>query len=588
MAEVDRASLPAMLATDARLKIGVALLAAVARYLHQLAHTVLVEYVKRVVVEDLYLLLALPGVLHPTDVGRHEVAAVVAADAKRRLREVVGAEGEELGQLGDLFRPQSGPRQLYHGAHFVGQRHAAPLKRSLGRVVDDGLLVAEFVLAGDERHHDLGHDRLALLGHLHRRLKYGLGLHLCEVREEDTQSAATVTQHGVSLSYGLADAKEFLEGCVHGVRQLLQLLLVVRHELVAGRIQQTNCRGVSIHRAKDLNEVTLLILEQHRDSLFSVLLSLREEHLPHVGQPLLVHEHVLRPCEADALRPQGPGHLCVPARVCVGVHPEASVLVCEGHDGVELLEGLALLGKLRLVDQHLQHFRGCGVEFGEVDLARGAVDADRIPLPQHHTRPLHTHKVLLTVVAKRPTSAHTRLADAPSHHGSMARRPAAHRQHPLGRNHARKVFWRSLLSDKDALDAFGFHLDGFLRGEDGHAGCGAGAGVEASGGEMGGGALFLLWVEDWGQKLHQLLWLDAHNEFLLVNEPFVEHVECDVDGRQPGPLARPGLQHEQPPLVNRELQVLHVPEVGLELLRRLHQLLVGLGHRLLQSGKVGA
>ena len=76
--------------------------------LDQLADALVVERDEGVVLEDAALLVVL-----------QERAGVVAAEAEGGLGQVVGAEGEELGRLGDLAGAQAGARQLDHGADQV-------------------------------------------------------------------------------------------------------------------------------------------------------------------------------------------------------------------------------------------------------------------------------------------------------------------------------------------------------------------------------------------------------------------------------------------------------------------------------------
>ena len=65
-------------------------------------------------------------------------AASSRRDAERRLGEVVGAEGEELGRLGDLAGAQGSARQLDHRADLVGDRLPCLLRDRLGHG-DDAL-----------------------------------------------------------------------------------------------------------------------------------------------------------------------------------------------------------------------------------------------------------------------------------------------------------------------------------------------------------------------------------------------------------------------------------------------------------------
>ena len=83
-----------MLAADAELDVGPRPAAALRRHGDEFADALLVERDERIGRQD-----ALGRV------GAEERGRVVARDAERRLREVVGAEGEELGRFGDLARP---------------------------------------------------------------------------------------------------------------------------------------------------------------------------------------------------------------------------------------------------------------------------------------------------------------------------------------------------------------------------------------------------------------------------------------------------------------------------------------------------
>ena len=74
----------------------------------QLAHAVDVEADEGVAGEDTLV-----------DIGREEARGIVAADAQRRLRQVVGAEAEEFRLLRDLARHQRGAGQFDHGADQI-------------------------------------------------------------------------------------------------------------------------------------------------------------------------------------------------------------------------------------------------------------------------------------------------------------------------------------------------------------------------------------------------------------------------------------------------------------------------------------
>ena len=72
-------------------------------------------------------------------VSAKEPAGVISAETEGRLGQVVGAEGEELGLLGNRIGAQASPRQLDHGADQVGHLDAGGSHLSPRGVVDEAL-----------------------------------------------------------------------------------------------------------------------------------------------------------------------------------------------------------------------------------------------------------------------------------------------------------------------------------------------------------------------------------------------------------------------------------------------------------------
>ena len=89
-----------MLAADTDLEVRLDATAALDSDAHQVADAFLVERLERIPVDHAVLEV----------VGQELALGVVAGDAHRRLGQVVGAEGEEVGELGDLVRAHAGPR----------------------------------------------------------------------------------------------------------------------------------------------------------------------------------------------------------------------------------------------------------------------------------------------------------------------------------------------------------------------------------------------------------------------------------------------------------------------------------------------
>ena len=74
------------------------------------------------------------------------------------------------------------------------------------------------------------------------------------------------------------------------------------------------------------------------------------------------------------------------------------------------------------------------------------------------------------------------------------------------------------------------------------------------------------------QHLVELARIDAEDRLLRRELALGDQVDRDLDHRLARALAAAGLQHEQLPLLDRELEVLHVAEVILEDLREPDQL----------------
>ena len=110
--------------------------------------------------------------------------------------------------------------------------------------------------------------------------------------------------------------------------------------------------------------------------------------------------------------------------------------------------------------------------------------------------------------------------------------------------------------------------------EDGLAAGGAGRGVEASGDDF----WLRLGIDAGMQKLIDLGRLDPLDGLVLEDHFLAHHVDGDFDGRRGRSLGRAGLQHPELLLLDRELDVLDVAVVLLQLVRGLFELAVDLGN----------
>src|SRR3954469_8245619 len=109
VAERDRVGLAAVLAADAQLDALLRAAAPLDRDAHQVADAALIDGLERVSLQHAVLEVA----------GEELSLGVIPREAERRLRQVVRAEREEVGELGDLVGPDARARELDHRPDLV-------------------------------------------------------------------------------------------------------------------------------------------------------------------------------------------------------------------------------------------------------------------------------------------------------------------------------------------------------------------------------------------------------------------------------------------------------------------------------------
>jgi hypothetical protein len=82
------------------------------------------------------------------------------------------------------------------------------------------------------------------------------------------------------------------------------------------------------------------------------------------------------------------------------------------------------------------------------------------------------------------------------------------------------------------------------------------------------------------QELIELTGIDAGDGLLARDQPLVDHLGRDPQRGGGSALARSRLQEVEGAFLDRELDVLQVAVVGLEVVERFHELLEGVGHSL--------
>ena len=259
--------------------------------------------------------------------GQESPLGVVAGEAERGLGQVVGAEAEEVGFLGDLLGDQAGPRQLDHRPD-----RARPVRRRLPRSTSlivrstDGPEQFEFAFVGDQWQHDLDLGRRVRLRRP-RRVQPRRSPWPASRRARAAGSprrAPRVPSIGLTSSRSRATAEAHLgparPPCVAAFAGLGELAFEAgdRDELVERRIEQPDRHRQALHHLEQCPEVLALDLAETIETVDELVFQrpavcasrvealapgqlAGDEHLADQLFAVGAEEHVLGAAEPDAL-----------------------------------------------------------------------------------------------------------------------------------------------------------------------------------------------------------------------------------------------------------------------------------------------
>ncbi len=323
-------------------------------------------------------------------------------------------------------------------------------------------------------------------------------------------------------------------------------------------VEQADRHRQARHRLEDPFEVGLLDRQQPVERRAPAVLVGGQDHLPHQTEPVGVREHVLGPAEPD---PLGAELACL-GRVLgvVGVRPHAQA----PHP----------VGPLQHRGEVVVDLRRHERDRADDHLAGAAVDRDRVALLQllaGEARRSGPHVDVQGLAARDAGRPHPARDD-----GRVRGETAVGGQDPGRLHHPVEVVGRRLPADEDdALARLAARLGGVGVEDDGPGGRSRG-GVQTLRDDLE----LCAGVDHRVQQLVELRRVDPRDRFLLRDQPFLDHLHRSSQCRRRRALRRPGLQQEEIPLLDRELDVLHVAVVLLEPPDRLQELRVGLGKQL--------
>ena len=562
VAELDGRRIAAVLAADTEVHGRSGRFAHLDRHVHQLAHADLVELRERIGFVDLVLV-----------VRRQELARIVTREAEGHLRQIVGAEAEELRLFRHLVGGERHAGDLDHRADFVLEIDAALLDQLVRNVHDDLSDKRELFDFAGQRDHDLGNDvpvGMSLLD-VDRSLDDRSGLHLRDLGIGDRQTAAAVTHHRVELVQVCDNLLDLCDRLLLRLRESLDVRLFGGNELVQRRIEEADGHGIAAQCLVQLLEVTLLHGLDLRKRSFTLFDGIRADHLAERRDPVGLEEHVLGTAEADALCAERSRLFCVCRRIRVGADCHCLVFVGQFHDAAEITGGGVC---------------GNGLDAFAVDVAGGTVEGDDVPFFINFA--LEGELLVLLVHLDVAATGDAAGAHAARDDCRVGGHAAADGEDTLCIVHALDVLGRGLQSDQDDFLALLALCDRiFSREDDGTGRRAGGCGKSLC---DGNGLFERRRVELRVQERVQRFGIDLHERFLLGDHSLVDQIASDLDRSSRRALAVTGLEHVEVLVLDRELHVLHVAIVILERVADALELLVHFGHDLfhLVDGHRGA
>ncbi len=448
---------------------------------------------------------------------------------------------------------------------MVVQGNTLLFKDLLSGFVHNALHESQFLFGTNQRNHDFGHDVIAaFLLHVDSSLQHGTGLHFSDFRIGNSQTAATVTHHGV----GLVESGDLLLHLIHGVAQVLGQLfdflghVQMGHELVERRIQITNGHGTTFQSLVHGLEVTLLHGQNLCQCLFTLFLGISKDHFTDGSNTAGFEEHVLGTAQTDTFCTKGNSLLGVTRRIRIGANLQLTSLVSPAHEASEVAGDGCFHGGNQTI----------------VHVAGGAVDRDAVAFVVHLAG--NGHGVVGFIELQIAAAYNSCTAHTTSHNSSVRSHAAECSQDGLREVHAFNIFRSGFLTNQDNLFLV---LAVFSSSVSGEVNCTcASAGRSRQTLCNHGCLLDGISIEVGVQQAVELLGLYLQHGFFFAQHAFVHQVNSDLQSSLSGTLAVTGLQHEELATLDGVLHVLHITIVIFQGLGDLHELVIHFRHLLMQ------
>ena len=216
-----------MLATDTYMHVRTYWLAKLDRHLHQLAHTGLIQFGKRIIFKNLGIIVSI-----------QELTCIITGESIRHLSQIIRTKAEELSFLGNLVSRQSCSGNLDHGTNLILQVNICCCNFCVSSLNHKLLHIFQLFDISNQRNHNLRNNipiRMSLL-YINSSTNHSLSLHLSNLRISYRQTATTMTHHRVKLMQRIDHRLDMLHALALSICQLLDILFLCGNELMQRRI----------------------------------------------------------------------------------------------------------------------------------------------------------------------------------------------------------------------------------------------------------------------------------------------------------------------------------------------------------------
>ena len=316
-----------MFAADTNVKLRINRLTEFDSHFHKLAYAVLVEFSKRIVLENLCIIVRL-----------EEFACVITRETECHLCKVVCTEAEEISLFCDFVSCKSRTRNFNHSTNFIFEIDARCFDFSVSSF--NNRVFNEFKLFNFtyERNHNFGNNLPVGVGFLnfYSSADNRFCLHFSNFGVSYRKTASSVTHHRVSFVEAVDDVFDFAYCFTLCFCENFNISFLCGNKLVERRIEETDCYRVTFQSFVEFFKVALLHRKNFIKCSFSFFNSVSANHFSECVNSVALKEHMLGTAKTDTFSAEFNCVCSVSRCICVCSYFKSSVFVGPSHNSAEV------------------------------------------------------------------------------------------------------------------------------------------------------------------------------------------------------------------------------------------------------------